>query len=101
MVHNQTNANRNGNDHLTCRPPTVLLDNGSMVHNQANPERNRNYCASDHVTFPVLETFSVLSGVYFMHDASGVLCVIVIVCCTCVFLFIIAVYAWCVLFHFR
>ena len=32
MVHNQTNMNRNGNNHLTCRPTTVLLDNSSMVH---------------------------------------------------------------------
>ena len=33
MAHNQINTNGNGNDHLTCLPPTVLLENGSMVHN--------------------------------------------------------------------
>ena len=36
MVHNQANTNENGNDHLT---PTVLLENGSMVHNQTNTDR--------------------------------------------------------------
>ena len=35
-----------------------------------------------------VSSFSVLSGVYFVHDASSVLCVIIIVCYTCVFLFI-------------
>ena len=65
MVHNQANMNRNS--HLTCRlcsrmvlwfiikqsltetvipiscanPPTVLLENGSMVHNQTNTDRLR------------------------------------------------------------
>ena len=35
MVHNQTNSNGNNNDHLMCRPPyTVLLEDGSMVHNK-------------------------------------------------------------------
>ena len=40
MVHNQTITNKNGNNHLTCRPPIVLLENGSMVHNQTNADRN-------------------------------------------------------------
>ena len=34
MVYNQTNTNRDGNDHVMCRPPAILLENGSMVHNQ-------------------------------------------------------------------
>ena len=42
VVHNQTIMNKNGYDHLTYRPPTVLLENGSMVHNQANTNRNGN-----------------------------------------------------------
>ena len=41
MVHNQANTNENGNNHLMCRPPTVLLKNGSMVHNQTNADRLR------------------------------------------------------------
>ena len=47
MVHNQANTNENSNDHLMCRPPTVLLENGSMVHNQANTDENGN----DHLTY--------------------------------------------------
>lgn len=31
--HNQTNMNGNSNNYLTCKPPTVLLENGS------NPSR--------------------------------------------------------------
>ena len=30
MVHNQTIMNENGYDHLMCRPPRVLLENGSI-----------------------------------------------------------------------
>ena len=28
---------------LCANPPTVLLENGSMVHNQTNADRNGNY----------------------------------------------------------
>ena len=41
MVHNQANTNENSNDHLMCRPPTVLLENDSMIHNQMNADRLR------------------------------------------------------------
>ena len=34
----QANTNGNGNDYLMCRPPTVLLENGSMVHDSNEHE---------------------------------------------------------------
>ena len=45
MVHFQTNANRNGDDHHVPIP-TVLLENGSMIHNQTDTNRN----GHDHLT---------------------------------------------------
>ena len=73
MVHNQTNANRNGETHHVptplhsrmvpwfiikqtrtemiipvsrAKPPTVLLENGFMVHNQTNADKQQKLSAT-------------------------------------------------------
>ena len=43
----QTNMNGNGNNHLTSRPPTVLLENGSMVHDSNKRGQKRSDCAEE------------------------------------------------------
>ena len=46
------NGNGVRNDHLMCQPPTVLLENGSMVHDQTNVDRNGSYQRPFYGMFP-------------------------------------------------